>query len=50
MKAKLALSVIVAALASACAETPTWDTSVFPEQMVYGAAAPEGSVTFAPGE
>jgi hypothetical protein len=36
MNAKLALCFIVAALASGCTGTPTWDTSVFPNQVVYG--------------
>ena len=40
MNAKLALCFIVAALACGCAGTPRWDTSVFPQQPVYGSDAP----------
>jgi len=36
MNTKLALCVAAAALASACTSTPTWDTSVFPQQVGYG--------------
>ena len=37
MKAKIALSLIATALIAGCTSTPTWDTSVFPNQVSYGA-------------
>ena len=36
MNAKLALCILPAALVTACAGAPSWDTSVFPYQMSYG--------------
>ena len=47
MNAKLALLFIVAALVSACADAPTWDTSVFPQQMSYGAPGAEAATSVA---
>ena len=35
MKTKIALALAAASLAAACTSTPTWDTSVFPHQVVY---------------
>ena len=37
MKANIALGLAAASLLAACASSPTWDTSVFPAQVVYGA-------------
>jgi hypothetical protein len=39
MNVKLALKLLAVALVSGCAGTPTWDTSVFPPQVVYDAPA-----------
>ncbi len=52
MNAKLALCFLVAALTSACAGAPTWDTSVFPQQMAYGdsSVAAPASVAAAPAK
>jgi hypothetical protein len=38
MKTRMALTAICAALAAGCSSTPRWDTSVFPNQVVYDAA------------
>jgi len=38
---RIALSLIAVALVCGCASSPTWDTSVFPNQVVYGASNPE---------
>ena len=38
MKTRLAAIALALALGG-CAGTPTWDTSVFPEQVVYGGSA-----------
>jgi len=40
MNTKIALGLTAAALVAACTSTPTWDTNVFPNQVVYGADAP----------
>lgn len=40
MNMKIASGLIAAALVAACTSTPTWDTSVFPNQVVYGADPP----------
>ena len=40
MNTKIALGLTAAALVAACTSTPTWDTSVFPNQVVYGGKAP----------
>ena len=40
MNTRIALGLTAAALVAACTSTPTWDTSVFPNQVVYGADAP----------
>jgi hypothetical protein len=48
MKSKIALSLIVAALIAGCTSTPTWDTSVFPNEVVYGAASAAESVAEVP--
>lgn len=40
MKTKIALGLAAASLAAACTSTPTWDTSVFPQQAVYNPAPP----------
>jgi hypothetical protein len=40
MNTKIALGLTAAALVAACTSTPSWDTSVFPNQVVYGADAP----------
>ena len=52
MNAKRLLCIILAALASACAGTPTWDTSVFPEQVSYGGRGTQvpASVATAPAK
>lgn len=53
MNAKQALcATILAALASACAGTPTWDATVFPQQMSYGEADnhPPAALVVSPGE
>jgi hypothetical protein len=38
---RIALSLIAVALVCGCSSAPTWDTSVFPNQVVYGAAKAE---------
>jgi type IV pilus biogenesis protein CpaD/CtpE len=43
MNAKVALSAVAAALLAGCAGTPTWDTTVFPEQPVYNASPLAGT-------
>lgn len=48
MKTRLALSFAALAVVSGCAGTPTWDTSVFPEQVVYGGPAPVTPVAAKP--
>ena len=40
MNTRIALGLTAAALVAACTSTPTWDTSVFPNQVVYGADSP----------
>ena len=40
MNTKIALGLIAAALVAACTSTPNWDTSVFPNQVVYGEDSP----------
>jgi hypothetical protein len=50
MKTKLALSLIAAALTTACAGTPTWDNTTFPSTPVYGNADRGPIVAEIPGE
>jgi len=35
---RIALGLIAAAWIAGCSTTPTWDTTVFPNQVVYGAS------------
>jgi len=39
MKAKIALCLVTAVLASACAGPMTWDDKVFPQQPTYSGAS-----------
>ena len=48
MKAKLALSVFSAMLASACAGPMTWDEKVFPQQPTYSGATPGAAIAQSP--
>jgi hypothetical protein len=48
MNAKLALAAVLAALLSGCADAPTWNTSVFPQEPTYGATSDPAPVAVAP--
>jgi hypothetical protein len=48
MKTKIALSLIAAALIAGCTSTPTWNTSVFPNEVVYSAASAGENVAEVP--
>jgi hypothetical protein len=37
---RIALGLIAAALIAGCSTTPTWDTTVFPNQVVYEISPP----------
>jgi hypothetical protein len=50
MKIQLALAALCAACACGCAGTPRWDTSVFPNQVVYDAAGTQPAQASAPAK